>query len=319
MIFVIHILLLLIVVCSGRVSFTANGDWKAASDSKICEERYLCTPEGVTWHPDYPNELFGQKNGCDMLQNQGITTIFFYGDSYMRHLYQAMSITLREDYKQGSMGDSHGKPAECQYTEQLTLAICVDNDPQKVCGGNVTLLYAHERPVVFDEGDCATEAGNVYFWSEGNHPIPTQNRNSVNNFWAYGDMYESLVCPSSMEYWESHPEEDQMDHHKYCSVWWVSTHFRYTAYYPQETVERVLEYNNGMRAFFDGVPGGRPDPEQTSSCKGINYVDVYNMTKSLVTTHREVALQMTYDQVHWSMEVNLVKAQILLNALSSSG
>jgi len=50
----------------------------------------------------------------------------------------------------------------------------------------------------------------------------------------------------------------------------------------------------------------------------VNYVDVWNMTESLALNHAEAADPMTYDKVHWSMEVNLVKTQILLNALASA-
>jgi len=57
-----------------------------------------------------------------------------------------------------------------------------------------------------------------------------------------------------------------------------------------------------MRAFFD-----------SHHCGPINYIDVYNMTLGL--QNRTEAVDMSYDRVHWGMEVNLVKAQIILNAL----
>ena len=52
-------------------------------------------------------------------------------------------------------------------------------------------------------------------------------------------------------------------------------------------------------------------------CDDLNYIDVYNMTESLALNHREEAERLTYDQVHWGFEVNLIKAQIILNALLS--
>ncbi len=256
-----------------------------------------------------------------MLRDKGIKEIKFYGDSYLRHAFQAVAITLREDYKQGAMGSAHKKPAECQYSQQLTLKSCVDPDPQLVCDDKITLGYYsrpdYEVPTVYNDGRCEQEAGVVYFFSEGNHPIPGQSRKSINNFWTYGDLYENLVCPATKRFWDEHDFAFQEDHSRVCSLWWVSTHFRHSAFHPEETVERVLEYNEGMRAFFDGVPGGRQDPSAVSSCRGVNYVDVYNMTRALALNHAGDAPSMTYDKVHWSMEVNLVKAQILLNALAS--
>ena len=90
-----------------------------------------------------------------------------------------------------------------------------------------------------------------------------------------------------------------------CSIWWVSTHYRLRAIYKDEKPEMVRDYNLGMRKFF----------EEGKRCGPVNYVDVYNMTADLATNHQVDALKMTYDQVHWGIEVNLIKAQIILNAL----
>jgi len=100
---------------------------------------------------------------------------------------------------------------------------------------------------------------------------------------------------------------DVVDFRAYCSVWWVPTHYRLKHYNSEEVPERVREYNLEMRNFFD-----------TNACGLVNYVDVWNMTESLALNHAEAADPMTYDKVHWSMEVNLVKTQILLNALASA-
>jgi len=93
----------------------------------------------------------------------------------------------------------------------------------------------------------------------------------------------------------------------------------------------VYNYNRGMRAFFDA--GNR--------CGPVNYIDVYvgltatwdclialtyvapccscryNMTASLAAGPHHGADKMTYDMVHWGIEANLHKAQIVLNALLS--
>ena len=66
----------------------------------------------------------------------------------------------------------------------------------------------------------------------------------------------------------------------------------------------VRAYNRGMRGFFDS---GR--------CGPVSYVDVYNMTAALAGGVHHEADKMTYDMVHWGIEANLHKAQIVLNAL----
>jgi hypothetical protein len=76
--------------------------------------------------------------------------------------------------------------------------------------------------------------------------------------------------------------------------------------YRDETAALVHGYNLRMRAFFD-----------SGACGPVGYIDVYNMTAALVRKHTSEARDMTYDNVHWGYEVNLVKAQIVLNALLS--
>jgi hypothetical protein len=49
-----------------------------------------------------------------------------------------------------------------------------------------------------------------------------------------------------------------------------------------------------------------------------DYVDVLNMSASLVKTQPDQARQLSYDSVHWGMEVNMIKAQILLHALAQT-
>ena len=50
----------------------------------------------------------------------------------------------------------------------------------------------------------------------------------------------------------------------------------------------------GMRSFFDS--GG---------CGAVNYIDVYNMTSALALQLPTEAEKLTYDGVHWGMEVGL--------------
>ena len=49
-----------------------------------------------------------------------------------------------------------------------------------------------------------------------------------------------------------------------------------------------------MRAYFDS--GG---------CGAVNYIDVYNMTSALALQLPAEAEKLTYDGVHWGMEVSI--------------
>lgn len=90
-----------------------------------------------------------------------------------------------------------------------------------------------------------------------------------------------------------------------CSTVWISTHYRLRAIYDDEKPDIVRGYNLGMREYFD----------RGARCGPVNYVDVYNMTAALASEAHHEATKMTYDMVHWGIEANLHKAQIVLNAL----
>ena len=124
----------------------------------------------------------------------------------------------------------------------------------------------------------------------------------------YSELFENDICQKLNQ-----PEIGDLNTKhiaigkRICSVFWISTHYRIRAVYDDENTELVKDYNLGMRKFFD----------DNIRCKGVNYIDVYNMTSNLALNHHDDSLQMTYDQVHWGYEVNLIKAQIILNAILS--
>jgi hypothetical protein len=74
-----------------------------------------------------------------------------------------------------------------------------------------------------------------------------------------------------------------------------------------ESYAAIEHYNLAMRQFF----------ESGECAAQVGYIDVYNMTASLVHQHYEDGNLLTYDGLHWGMTVNLIKAQILLNAILS--
>jgi hypothetical protein len=146
--------------------------------------------------------------------------------------------------------------------------------------------------------------GSVVLWSFGNYKVGRFGRAGVNNASLYQQFFQRDICDYSGARGKDRPA---LNIGQPCSVWWVSTHYRMRAYFEDEKPEVVRQYNEEMRRFFEA-----------GQCGPVNFVDVYNMTASLATLHTSDAEKMTYDGVHWGMEVNLVKAQIIINALVSS-
>jgi hypothetical protein len=56
----------------------------------------------------------------------------------------------------------------------------------------------------------------------------------------------------------------------------------------------LFPFSIDMRAYFDS--GG---------CGAVNYIDVYNMTSALALQLPAEAEKLTYDGVHWGMEVSI--------------
>jgi hypothetical protein len=233
-----------------------------------------------------------------MLLKNGIRQIDFYGDSYIRHIYAAMLITLNGNYATGSLLQPRG--SRCRFNAQFSEKRCnLDKLNRKgiVCNGQVTL---NAKLSAADNAACNGRSGSVVLFSAGNHAIGSEEqkllRNGVNNASIYQQHFQQALCPRLRK----------TDH--LCSLWWISTHRRVAAMFPDEEVEVVHQYNLQMRDFFDA-----------GQCGKVNYIDVYNMTASLAQRHETHYAGMTYDNVHWGFEINLVKVQIVLNALAAGG
>merc|ERR1711871_57130 len=150
--------------------------------------------------------------------------------------------------------------------------------------------------------------GSLIFYSVGNHPLGDRWRSSVNNYIDYQNKFKSKgnLCDTNKQT-NPYLGPEQSGLNKRCSLWWVSTHYRMHAYWGEETPERVEEYNDHMKTFFND-----------RKCGTVNTIDVHDMTACLAKEHRDEALRLTYDRVHWGLEVNLIKAQIILRAIAKA-
>lgn len=134
---------------------------------------------------------------------------------------------------------------------------------------------------------------SVVLMSYGNHQIARgTGRLGINNATFLKMHYKERICKILINMNSSH-------------IYWVSTHYRLKGYFQDETPERVEDFNVQMRDFF----------ESGSCAPKIGYIDVYNMTKELSFLFPKEAVKMSPDQVHWGREVNMNKAQIILNAV----
>ncbi len=285
------------------VSYTANGTWEKSEDGTVCD-KFLCTGHNrLAFKPTTPGfRILDKAAACEALLARGIKRINFHGDSYMRQIYAAMLITLTGDFRYGSISNSTYFP-HCEYQKQFLEKRCGIGQLNHYGSGCDNKIKLDPLLIGLEHfNDCRESAGTIALWSFGNHKLGKYGRQGVNNATQYQELFQSHTCPAIRDAMNWLGIDGTFN--KPCSIWWVTTHNRLVAHFPDEKPELVEKYNYDMQEFFD-----------SQKCGPVNFVDVYNMTRSLVVDHRGDAEPLSYDGVHWGMEINLMKAQIILNAL----
>ena len=312
-------------------SVSEEGHW-APSTVDACR-MHLCTPNNYTWvmprtsSPSAPPPpFFNSSTACSLLEKLNIKHVYFHGDSLIRQMFQAFLITLSGDFAKGSFSHEmlHNPRyvSKCHGRYQFEI-ICSqataphDRPPQRTCGGRVH-VWGQGRPT--DPSDHVfpshtRDGRSLVLWSEGSHPlypikILGSNRSDDGRFnsSAYSDKF--------------------LSHYKFCNnsnssvhslnfsnmetrVVWVSTHYRPgPIVHPTENNKYSNLYNREMRNKMQG---------NDCPCCKLEYIDVYNMTKKLFfisgLNHSIITENMVVDHLHYSMNVNLIKAQIILHHL----
>ena len=300
---------------SERFSYSRQGEW-LHQPSEFCKQTYLCNVESKSWVTNPPSVVFDQKSACNALVRSGIKQVYTYSDSYMRHIYSAMLIILSGNYKSGCLDQ---ESANCLYDNQFE----TECNRKGLKTGTMTARYVtlcdgqiqwYREPVqprrlpsiappMGTVLDRAGPSGKLLLWSMANHPLAMKTRYGVN------DAKTRIA---------SFQDQCATKRHAYEHVIWLSTHARVIQLHKDEAPLVVKTFNEQLRQFFDsGHCGGQ-----------VSYIDVYNMTASLVFkrtgTHPQdfvfrkenVFGNLTFDGVHWGMTVNLLKAQIILNAIA---
>ena len=125
--------------------------------------------------------------------------------------------------------------------------------------------------------------------------VTASRRFGVNNATAHKEVLHNTLCKYINNRNEWH------------RIFWVSTHRRPKGLHIDESFHYMKKFNTDMRNFFE-----------RQHCGDIRYVDVYNMTDSLMVEYPRESKRLSFDPTHWGMEVNLIKAQILLGSIETT-
>jgi hypothetical protein len=193
--------------------------WQPAGDGRCAQkpQSFECTR---TQQPRLEFPHAQAQHPCRVLSKAGVQSIAFYGDSFVRHVFQATALFLSRDYQAGSVEDGATKHARkilkpghdfvfpdygCDFDGQFADYYCrVDGIMLKtidVCtefGGNVTLSYLFDsytpipRPTVAEIVQY-----DVVVWGFGNHWAETDQphpRDSKNNASYLGNDILKPTC-----------------------------------------------------------------------------------------------------------------------------
>lgn len=276
-------------------------------NNQTCSDFHFCTPSGYTWRNSETSITYNKASACAALIDKGYSMLSFVGDSYIRHIFQAFIILLTDDYDTGILVDKSRVPHEmfsdcgnCHGHNQFN-SYCSNS-----CAN--TWLFVCENKILLDSTifsgppgihDCDNPFGKAIFWGEGNHPVDHD--------------YDKRTGVNNASIWIKHFEQNNYGPcnnlssttTNKCPLWWISTHQRYSYKFSDEKHERIEEFNEEMKDYF------------SSGRCGVNtrFIDVFNMTHSLVKDFPEDSSILTLDGAHWGLEVNVMKAQLILNEL----
>ena len=280
---------------------------------------------------------------CEELQAQGLHHLMLFGDSHMRHISQALMSFLSGDYRLGGIVPSQTKNAACAFDHQLDAScrlfykrkatVCNDSSVTISFTQSNNLDSLTQKKIGNRKSKKKTPMLNnstVILLLFGNHAVtPSGQRVGVNNASIVSaHLRKALggICPatsltldtdtsSSIHSSEkatnpppvSPPTQTHQVHHlqNTSRIWWVSTHRRLKAYFPDEEDATVRLYNEQMRIFVE--------QHCQSALRG--FVDVFNLTDQLVTQYPSMANKLKHDDCHWGFRVNLVKAVHILNVI----
>lgn len=300
------LLSILFLHCKCTKFYSHTGEWIKGSKDQ-CNNYHLCTyKNNLTWveNRNPMNELnrsvLSPSLLCDRLTNKGIKRISFNGDSYMRNLFHSFVIFMSNEYER-SVYRNHLE--DCTFhrdTLNCSVGFPLSFTSANICDKKIKInVKVSHHKHFFDLSECNPENGTIVVFSYGNHAF--QQREGVNDPQMHIRYYQQNHCSRLKKYLGS----GRGDIGEKCSVWWMSTHQRFSYLYKDEKPEKIDHFNRKMRDFF-----------QSGQCGPINYIDVFNMTQKLVDNHLKEAYKMTYDGMHWGTNVNLIKLQILFRALN---
>ncbi|XP_046374714.2 uncharacterized protein LOC124147909 [Haliotis rufescens] len=239
--------------------------------------------EYATWTPANPDcqpKQYTQAEACSLLKG---SLLYITGDSFIRHIYTALILLLRNDYQHGAILPTASEvlKKECQGMYMFTEKMCRQWLDRRVtvCDGTVN--------VVFNEQIASAYGASL--------PRLTHSlANTSKSLLVIGIGIHENYNPRPIMFSYLHPLLDYLfkSRQAWPRVLWAGPHapgILKTPRIPQQNYQSVLKYNSVINDYLTSLT--------------VPVFDTFNLTDGV----------MSFDGAHYGLGVNKVKVQILLN------
>jgi hypothetical protein len=212
-----------------------------------------------------------------------------------------MTLLLSGDYQKGALRPNHD--LLCEYDGQFEEKTCrlQLSFSGSVCNQAVSLAhkYAAWPTITKQESDRY----DYIIWGAGNHPV------NLNYETRYGVLNASIVGSDKLK-----PTCEVLSDAAVSKIFWLDNHVRFDSVYLPDKVHKDESFEHAYQYHVD-MPN-----ELLKQCRmpSSRIISSWNATLDLVTNLKSDAENMTYDQVHWGMSVNLLKAEQIIHAIKES-
>ncbi|XP_046557016.1 uncharacterized protein LOC124266241 [Haliotis rubra] len=239
--------------------------------------------EYATWtpvNPDCQPKQYTQTEACRLLKG---SLLYISGDSFIRHIYTALILLLRNDFEHGAILQTASEviKKECRGMYMFTEKVCRNwlDRRVSVCDGTVN--------VVLNEQVASANGASL--------PRLTHSlANTSKSLLILGIGIHENYNPRPVMFSYLHPLLDTLVKSKQAwpRVLWAGPHapgILKTPRIPQQNYQSVLKYNTIINNYLTSW--------------GIPVFDTFNLTEGV----------MSFDGAHYGLGINKMKVQILLN------
>lgn len=298
----------------------ASGRW-VLDNGSVCD-----TPprsnECLSAESGHPRYFYNQTASADPCSRLAGTSILFVGDSYVRHVYQAMAAILSGNHHNAALVEA--APSECHDSNQIKLTVCRFHLKKdiSVCAGraSISARIAHTPIPRIYAADFLVY--DIIVWGFGNHPSDSAygdpDRPTISDADSYATdiLIPTCRCIPSIAI-STQIESLLVDYHGNCTPWCTNWSnrvvFLQNHYRPKPGDGRYAgESRDAQDKYYRRMPLAVKEV-----CNITRVVDTYAPTREFTLLNESGfdPLVHSMDPAHWGWTMNLVKARILINAL----